>query len=496
MSRLEDAWYALVQTWPILAARIRADPSAPSGLSYFIPQPATLAAIESGSRKASDPKQKHILLVDLSSRSISTYHPIVGKAVADALSRDKASVGSAPDREEQNKVTCANATKTFKELLKADQASVTAQATKWADATSVTISFNHSLGDAFSIQSIFAGWQETINGSIPEELQDVGKDPFIEYFEGAERSKTKGADGKEVTPGYGEGWKKFGFISKVSLIANLLWDIKVKRPEKSIGQYYIYLPEEKVKELLAQAKSDLAHLQQSTSSSSGDLEKQQSTRDLNVSTFNVLFAWLLQNIHAANAKPKQRSTVLAIVNLKARPPTGHVPSDYPAHQMWGGAFAAPLLPLTSHQYATLPIGEIALHIKESLKDQVSAENMHARLVTLLDTTSWKKPSKKLIFCAKPTDFWCGCTDWRRAQFGQVDFAAATADAEVQEEKLGVGETASVKPVAFGAHMEIPMTPRNRWVLFGEAGKGVWFSGAMTRKEARHEKGFGRYPFVQ
>ncbi len=111
-------------------------------------------------------------------------------------------------------MTCANATKTFKELLKADQASVTAQATKWADATSVTISFNHSLGDAFSIQSIFAGWQETINGSIPEELQDVGKDPSLSIFEGAERSRAKGTGGKEGKPGYGEGWKSLASSRK------------------------------------------------------------------------------------------------------------------------------------------------------------------------------------------------------------------------------------------------------------------------------------------
>ncbi|KAJ1026985.1 hypothetical protein NDA16_002278 [Ustilago loliicola] len=492
LSRLEESWYALVRSWPVLAARIRPTPSTPSGISYFIPQPSTLAALETRSRTTSNTSEKHLVLVDASSRSISTYQPIVGRAVHDSLSRTQISVGEAPDRAEQDRMTCANACKTWKELLKADQGFVTAQATRFADATVVIIAFSHIAGDAFGIKSILQGWSEALRNEVPGALEGVGQDPYIEYLP-PDGKNTRDENGKEV--GLGKGWKKFGFVNKVRLISNLLWDIKVKRPEKSIEQFYIYVPEEKVQQLISQAKQDLEELAASdttrSSSGNGDLEKQFPTpRDYNVSTFNILFAFLLQNIHAANPSPRKRSSVLTIINAKHRPPAGHSPSDYPPHQLWGGAFGAPLHPLSSGDYATLPLGQIALHIRESLRDQIDPKNIRANIVTNLKHGLSKKPSGKLIF-ARPNQYWYGCTEWRSVKFNTIDFGGA---AEVGTEKEA-GEGEGVKPVAIGTHMEIPMTQRNRWVIFGDAGQGVWFSGGMTRKEMRNANGFGRYEWV-
>ncbi|GIZ99651.1 acetyl transferase, MAT1 [Ustilago shanxiensis] len=490
LARLEESWYALVRAWPILAARVRPTPSTPSGISYFVPQPSTLAELETRCRNTSKSSEKHLVLVDASSRSISKYQPIVGKAVHDSLSRTQISVGDAPDRAEQDRMTCANACKTWKELLRADQSFITAQATRWADATVVTIAFSHIAGDAFGIKSIFQGWSEALRNEISGELEGVGKDPYIEYLP-PNGKNAKDEDGEEV--GLGKGWKQFGFVKKVRLISNLHWDIKVKRPEKSIEQFYIYVPEEKVQQLITQAKQDLEELAASdsarNSSVDGDLEKQSPTpRDYNVSTFNVLFAFLLQNIHAANPSSRKRSTVLTIINAKHRPPAGHSPSDYPKHQLWGGAFGAPLQPLTSGEYANLPLGQVALHIRESLKEHIDPANIRANIVTNLKHGLWKKPSGKLIFFAGPNDYWYGCTEWRSVKFNTIDFRGAL---EVEGQKSAEG----VKPVAIGTHMEIPMTQRNRWVIFGDAGKGVWFSGGMTRKEVRHKKGFGRYEWV-
>lgn len=486
LARLGESWCALVRAWPILAARIRTTPSTPSGISYFIPQPPTLAALETRSRNSNKDSEKHLVLVDISSRSITTYQSIVGKAVHNTLSRTQISVGGAPDRAEQDRMTCANACKTWKELLKADQSFITAQATRWADATVVTIAFSHIAGDAFGIKSIFQGWAQTLLDQVPGELEDIGKDPYIEYLP-PNGKNTKDENGKEV--GLGKGWKQFGLVKKVRLISNLIWDIKVRRPEKSFEQFYIYVPEEKVQQLIAQAKQDLEELA-ARNSSVGDLEKQ--SRDYNVSTFNILFAFLLQNIHAANPSSRKRSSVLTIINAKHRPPAGHSPADYPKHQLWGGAFGAPLHPLSSGEYATLPLGEVALHIRESLKEQIDPENIRANIVANLKHGLWKRPSGKLIFFAVPQDYWYGCTEWRSVKFNSIDFGGALeAGGEKEEEKGGE----EVKPVAIGTHMEIPMTQRNRWVIFGDAGKGVWFSGGMTRKEVSNVRGFGRYEWV-
>ena len=99
----------------------------------------------------------------------------------------------------------------------------------------------------------------------------------------------------------------------------------------------------------------------------------------------------------------------------------------------------------------------------------------------------------MLFFAGPRDYWYGCTEWRSVRFNAIDFRGAL---EPGEKETGGGEGNQVRPVAIGTHMEIPMTQRNRWVIFGHAGKGVWFSGGMTRKEVHNAKGFGRYEWVQ
>lgn len=454
-------------------------------MSYFIPQPSTLATLEAHSRTTTKAAEKHIVLCDQSSRPIGSYHPIVGKAVHGELSRSEVSLGGAPDGVEQDRMTCENACRSWKELLAADQAFITAQATKWADATIVTISFSHIAGDAFTIKSIFKGWQNSLNHHPPAALQDLGKDGFIEYLP-PNGSNSKDEQGKQV--GLPPGWKKYGFIDKVRLISHLLWDLKVRRPEKTFAQYYIYLPEEKVQQLLAQAKEDLQPLASQHTNGVQDVEKQATAaRDLNVSTFNVVFAWLLQNLHAANPKPKRKSSVLTIINCKTRPPAGHKPDDYPDHPVWGGAFGVPLDKLSSGDYATLPLGRVALHIRESVQKQIKPEAIRANIVMNLGHLQWKKPSGKLIFFAGPKDYWYGCTEWRSTKYAQIDLAAA-----VDKEKQQPGQ---LHPVAFNAHMTLPMSQRNRWVIFGDAGKGIWISGGMTHKEASHPQGFGRYPFV-
>ncbi|SPO29103.1 probable Acetyltransferase involved in MEL production [Ustilago trichophora] len=486
LSYLEDSWYALVRAWPILAARIRTTPATPSGISYCIPQPRTLETLEARSRISSKPLDQHIALVKASDRSIASYHPIVGKAVSNSLSRTEIVLGDAPNRALQDQMTCQNACRTWKQLLKADQAFVTAQATSYSDSTTVTIAFSHALGDAFAIKSIFQGWQHSLNSNVPAPLEDLGKDPYLDYLPPHGKNAVD-KDGRPLSLPLG--WKKFGFFKKLRLVSNLLWDITVKRPEKCIKQFYIYIPDEMVQQLLAEARSDLEQFYNNNVTEAG-VEMQPSLPP-SVSTFNVLFAWLLQNIHAANSNPKKRSTVLTIVNAKHRPPAGRDTQDYPKHQLWGGAFGLPLKPLSCKDYASLPLGQVALHIRESIQEQVDPVNIQANIVTLLKHSLWRKPSGKLIFFAEPDDYWSGCTEWRSVKFGSIDFAAA-AFAETNKEKA---EQEAIRPVAIGAHMEIPMTQRNRWAIFGDAGKGVWLSGGMTRKEARHKDGFGRYAFV-
>ncbi|GAC96562.1 regulatory protein [Pseudozyma hubeiensis SY62] len=460
LSQLEDSWYALVRAWPVLAARVRPTPSTPSGLSFFIPTPAKLDELEKRSRTTSNPLEKHIVVLDDSTHSVSAYHPIVGQAVQSQLDDTQISIGSSPEKKRLNESTCTNACTSWKQLLATDQAYVTAQATKWSDATSLCIAFSHTLGDAFAVKDIFAAWAKALRGEVVAGLDGVGVDPFGRFLP---------HDGEKVEK-LPLGWKKFGLANKIKLISHLLWDIQVKRPEKTIKQYYVYIPKSKVDALVAEAKADVKRIRSAST-------EEESAREYTVSTFNVLFAWLLQNLHAANRHPSRHSSVLCVVNAKTRPPTGHIPSDYPQHQLWGGAFGVPLRRLLVRDYATLPLGQLALHIRVSLNEQIAPDNIRSNVRMLLRETLWKKPSGEMVwFSPEPRDEWCGCTEWRSVKFGDV-------------------EIDKCRPVAISTHMEIPMTQRNRWALLGDAGGGVWFSGGMTETEARWKDGFGRYKWV-
>ncbi|KAI3476542.1 hypothetical protein L1887_61874 [Cichorium endivia] len=110
LARLQDSWYELVRAWPILAARVRHTPSTPSGLSFLIPQPDKVKELEQRSRTSHKDQEKHIVIVDASSRSIASFHPITAKAIQSSLSRDTVSVGAAPDNADSLKMTCSNAT--------------------------------------------------------------------------------------------------------------------------------------------------------------------------------------------------------------------------------------------------------------------------------------------------------------------------------------------------------------------------------------------------
>lgn len=489
LSKLEESWYQLVRVWPLVAARVRVSNTATSGIAYHVPDPAKLAQLEATSRSSSEPLRKMIVTRDVSDRSIQTYSNFSKRITSGQLS--DICLGTGPNPKLSRELTCINATRTFDQLLEEDQSFVTAQATLFSDATIVSISLSHIIGDGFGLHRIWKAWSGILKGHMPEALQDLGKDPFIDYL-APEGPLSKNVDGSPLPDP--KGWYKFGFLDKVNFAARVLWELHVARPEKKIGQYYVYLPEERVQQLVQEAQSQVdAHLESSSLVSekeAGDIKK---VATVKLSRLNVLFAWLIQNTQAARKNQKRLSSVLAICNTKGRPATGYRPEMDPAHPFWGGAVAFPVKPLSSAEFVSMPLGVLALHIRESLADYTDPDNMQYAITMLLNNTLWKnrkKPAPMYLF-AKPNHYWSGMTDWRPVKFGATDFGGALpqeAQADVSQEVL--------KPDAINADLAISGTKRYRWALMGEAGKGCWFTGFMTHKDATHPRGFGRYPLYQ
>ncbi|CDR88151.1 uncharacterized protein SPSC_03737 [Sporisorium scitamineum] len=496
LAKLEDGWFKLARSWPIIAARVRKSKQAVSGLEYQVPGPAKLAELEAASRQATEPLRKLFVSLDLSNRSISTYSSFSHKIVQDQLT--DICLGTAPNPRLSRELTCINATRTFGQLLHEDQSFTTAQATLFSDATIVTISTNHIIGDGFGLSQVWAAWAKVLKGMVPDALQDLGKDPFIDYY-GPEGALSKQPDGSPLPDP--RGWYKYGLTDKIQFAGRALWDLHVVRPESTVGQYYVYLPEERVQQLVRKAQNDVdAHLEAISPLASSTPDKYSggggascSRPKVKLSRLNVLFAWLIQNTQVARKNQNRRSTVLAICNTKGRPPVGYRPEMHPAHPFWGGAVAFPVHPRTSAEFVAMPLGLLALHIRESISDMSTPENVQAALVMSLNNMLWKnrKNTSSLYLFAKPGDYWSGMTDWRPIKFGETDFGGALpseGQADTSQEVL--------KPVTLNVDLTTTGSKRDRWSLMGEAGKGCWFTGFMTREEATHPKGFGRFPLYE
>ncbi|CBQ70844.1 conserved hypothetical protein [Sporisorium reilianum SRZ2] len=496
LTKLEDSWYKLVYSWPLLAARVRKSKVALSGLEYQVPGPAKLAELEAASRQATQPLRKLIVTRDVSDRSISTYSNFSHKVVTDQLT--DICLGTAPRPELTRELTCMNAVRTFGQLLHEDQSFLTAQATLFSDATVLTVSVSHIMGDGFALSHVWTGWGNMLKGIVPDPLQDLGKDPFIDYY-APEGPLSKNADGTPLPDP--RGWYKYGLTDKVQFVGRALWDLHVVRPESTVGQYYVYLPEERVQQLIRKAQNELdAHLDAMAPLSSitqdkygGAAAAASSRPKIKLSRLNVLFAWLIQNTQVARKNQNRRSTVLAICNTKGRPPVGYRPDMHPAHPFWGGAVAFPVQSRTSAEFVAMPLGVLALHVRESISDLSTPENMQAALVMSLNNQLWKnrKNTAALYLFAKPGDYWSGMTDWRPIKFGETDFGGAV----LTDGRMDASEEV-LKPATLNVDLNSTGSKRDRWSLMGEAGKGCWFSGFMTREEATHPKGFGRYPLFE
>lgn len=430
----------------------------------------------------------------MSDRSISTYSNFSHKIVLDQLT--DISLGVGPNVKFTSELTRINACQTFGQLLHSDQSFMTAQATLFSDATIITVSTSHIMGDGFGLLQVWKGWANILKGFVPDPLQELGKDPFIEYY-GPEGPLSKNPDGTPLPDP--RGWYKYGLTDKIQFAGRALWDLHVARPESTVKQYYVYLPEERVQQLVRRAQNELdAHLEATaplTNSTSDKYSGAVAGPKVKLSRLNVLFAWLIQNTQVARRNQNRRSTVLAICNTKGRPPVGYRPEMHPAHPFWGGAVAFPVQPRTSAEFVAMPLGLLALHIRESISDMSTPENVQAALVMSLNNHLWKnrKNAASLYLFAKPGDYWSGMTDWRPMKFGDIDFGGALpsggqADAGAAQEEL--------KPCTINVDMTSTGSKRDRWSLMGDAGKGCWFTGFMTHEEATHPKGFGRFPLYE
>jgi hypothetical protein len=470
--KLHQAWIETIKARPIIQAPVRRSETAPSGLEYLVRTPKGLERHLQAQTTAPD-HLKDIFFLDQSKRSISEYSPAVGTSTP---SGQGIFIADAADPEDQKRCAAFNAIGNIKELIESGRPALTVQVTRFKDATLITISFSHIVGDIFAIKDVLKSWESSLHGTPPTPWTNLEQDPFAPYAPGGKLAvENADSDSAPMPPG----WRIFNIVDKARFMWRALWDICYTRPEKTISTKIVFIPNAELDYLVEQATQDLVAVEERRKE-----EGAPSPIPLKLSRSNVLYAWIMKNSHAA-LDPSEISTPVSIVNSRLRPPTGMSLKDLPPHPWWNGCYLAALPDLDVGDILAMPLGELALYVREGTVVGSTPENAQKLLSFLLHNTSFIKPTGRLALWSPPNHVLSGLTDWRVGNLGDVDFTPAQLD-----------ETRTVSSCGFHTHMSLAGTHRNRWACMGEAAGGTWITGNISDAEWRLPSGFGRYPYFQ
>lgn len=485
--KLQKAWYEVSSAWPIMNARIRTSATAPSGLDYYVPTPSGMARLESNP----DPLQRQFYHHDEPNKTLEAYNSTLNGLRA---AHEQVRVLPAAGDEREDLYAGANAAHDFDEMLTRSIGVYTAQVTTFADSTLLTISMCHVLGDGFCGRDIYQAWTAALRGVRPAPMQDIGVDTFAAYAPGGPlASITPEQAAAGVEPPIPKGYYVYNWRDKMRFLKNFMWDYYVTAPESELEQRTVCLPHPLVAKLQKEAAEDIAKLGQK----------------VKVGKSDVLYAWLLK--HALAGQPDSKTVnPLTIVNLRGRReelqhqlplgethPSGAGPREktwtWPQHEFLNAALPTPLGDIPVSRIYSMPLGELALHIRSGVTTGADLENSRKLLTFSIFHGLWRNrtTNKMALFC-RPDAAWIALTDWRALQFGKFDWSPA---------RLGAGSAdadakAPVQAFAMQCHMLTPFTKRCRFALMGEVETGVYMTGWMAKRQWEDvQRGFGRYVHV-
>lgn len=193
-----------------MQARVRRSTSAPSGLEYHVLTPKGMVKHLERQCRAPD-HLKDFFCLDQSHRPITDYYPGVGIS-SDTPSQSRGVfVADSADPQDQQRCTAFNGIKSLDELINSDRPIATIQVTRFNDATLITISGSHIMGDLFTIKAVFKAWESTLHGKSPPPFEQLGRDPFSAYGPGGQLA---GKDVMSNSPLLPPGWRVYGLLDK------------------------------------------------------------------------------------------------------------------------------------------------------------------------------------------------------------------------------------------------------------------------------------------
>ena len=287
-----------------------------------------------------------------------------------------------------------DAPRTMQDFFSGDVPQLSLHVTSFKNATTVGLSFPHTLMDVMGQQALLHGWSLVLAGREAEVPPVLGaREDFL-------RSVTKSPDCTReeyiLKPKQMKGWALLDFT--IRFVWDFLW-------YKTVETRTIFLPKQTVSNLHAQARSELHELNEKG-------------EEPFISEGDVLTAWGIRAIASSLPQPRPVTAIHAL-NSRFRLPSLINASGVYVQNMAVGAFT-----FLSHDLATGPLGPIALENRRHLAQHATEQQILSGLVEYQQQTKGRVDPMELLY--GPSDaLLMPCSNWSRANlFKAADFSPA------------------------------------------------------------------------
>jgi hypothetical protein len=343
--------------------------------------------------------------------------------------------------------TRENAPRTLHDYLSGDVPQLSLHIVSFNNATTVGLSFPHTLMDAMGQQALLRAWSHVLAGREAEVPLVLGA--HEDYLKSATKSPDFTREEHFLKPKEMKGWKLLDFT--IRFVWDFLW-------YRSVETRTICLPKATLSALCAQAMGELNELN----------EKGEKPF---ISEGDVLTAWGIRAIASSLPQPRPVTAVHAVNTRFRLPSLLNAPGVF-LQNMVVGAFT-----FLSHDLATGPLGPIALENRKHLALQATEQQVLAALNEYQQRAKGHADPIELLF--GPSDaLLMPCSNWSRADlFKAADFSPAIL-------RKGTKEKSRDNPPGtmffqHGSAMRQTPTARNFIMIVGkDHGGNCWLTGTL------------------
>ncbi|KAI0922391.1 hypothetical protein AcV7_005935 [Taiwanofungus camphoratus] len=433
-ARLEKAWSVLIATWPILVARLRRDRKT-LRWEYHIPTTPSVA----GSFAS-----LHI------PESIHSHY---------AYSKPSESIRCTP-KENPHHLFSPKGPSSVDELLKQDIPLTHLHVTVFSDAALIGLSVPHILCDGHGVTAISRALSAILSGGPPPPpLNHI--DPYAPFAIN---------EGQVPSPPY---WRVLSKLQTIVIYARALWEWLF---DNRIENRDVYFPKSEVERLKAEAMDDIYK---------GHGEK----TDLWISSSDAILAFCLKCTHPPTSSTAPLN-VFYTANLRK---LLALPSPFLHNSV--AMVITPTLPVSA--ISTLPLGQLALHIRRTLDAQTTKPAVERWLRWRLQNAHRRK-----VFFEPWRGQWDVVTNWRDMELMSVDFSGALPDEGAEQVGESGGSDKTNEPVAQRRKVRcvymwgtgVQPIPLRNWlgIWANDPSGGVWVSGFLPRRIWQDKRGYGAF----